>query len=213
MSDQLLLSIEAGVAGGSIALSRDGEVIDSWRGRGDISRAEDLLSNISTVLQANDSTLADVKTLAVSLGPGSYTGIRIGISTALGLRSALGAEVVGISVLEAMAVDHLLRPVICAVGMGRTGVCWQKFTGEANDPDPKPVILAEDEFGALTLGMGVTTVVDSFLFERLSRILPGNMNLVNAGTNLAGLIASAVSRGFGSTEVMPIFAEWGGSAI
>lgn len=63
--------------------------------------AEKLMPLIDEILGETDSNIQDVETILVSLGPGSFTGIRIGIATALGLEVSLGCQVFGISSLDA----------------------------------------------------------------------------------------------------------------
>lgn len=65
--------------------------------------AEKLLGMIDEVMQISGLALPDLHRIAVTIGPGSFTGIRVGLSAARGLGLALGIEVVGISTLMVMA--------------------------------------------------------------------------------------------------------------
>lgn len=67
--------------------------------------AEEIADGVARLWQ-NPSEISQVQRIVVGVGPGSYTGIRIGISYALGLSRALGAELCGVSTLEAMAVSQ-----------------------------------------------------------------------------------------------------------
>lgn len=84
----LTLAIETAVGGGSIALLENRQVIDFWIGNREISRAEDLLSEISILFAKNSLNKSDIRNIAYSEGPGSHTGIRIGTATAKGLKNA-----------------------------------------------------------------------------------------------------------------------------
>ncbi|MCC7343489.1 MAG: tRNA (adenosine(37)-N6)-threonylcarbamoyltransferase complex dimerization subunit type 1 TsaB [Deltaproteobacteria bacterium] len=75
------------------------------------SHSETLIASIQNALDALGWRLADLDLLAVSAGPGSFTGLRIGISTIKGLARALGKPVVGVSTLLA-----LVRPRLAAGG-------------------------------------------------------------------------------------------------
>ena len=80
-----LLAIESAIAGGSIALFKDDYIVCGASGGNFVSRAEDLLPRIIDLLGDAGITVGQLKRVAVSLGPGSYTGLRIGIATVMGL--------------------------------------------------------------------------------------------------------------------------------
>lgn len=123
-----ILAIEAAIRGGSIALLDDGHEIDSFCGMAEVSRAEDLLANISHMLERSGTDKKTLDLIAVSNGPGSYTGIRIGLATAIGLHNALKIPYFGISSLAAMAFAHKKHgSVVVAAPIGRDEICWQIF--------------------------------------------------------------------------------------
>lgn len=66
-------------------------------------------SAIDALLKKNSKTLQDVALVAIPLGPGSFTGIRIGLSTAQGLSMALGIPVVGLPSFEVLAHPHFQK--------------------------------------------------------------------------------------------------------
>ena len=96
-TQNITLAIESAIRGGSVSLIGDGVEIANWIGSADVSKAEDLLADIDLMLGANGLTIHDVGHVAVSAGPGSFTGIRIGIATALGLETGLGIPMSSIS--------------------------------------------------------------------------------------------------------------------
>ncbi|MBA2334353.1 MAG: tRNA (adenosine(37)-N6)-threonylcarbamoyltransferase complex dimerization subunit type 1 TsaB [Blastocatellia bacterium] len=125
---RIVLAIEAAIRGGSIALLEESREAASWHGTADKSRAEDLLSNIENLFEKANISKQNVSSIAVSNGPGSYTGIRIGIATALGLKNALEIECIGVSLLSSIAYAHSeLKKNIIAVPIGRAEICWQPF--------------------------------------------------------------------------------------
>lgn len=63
-----------------------------------------LLPSIEWLLERTQITMADVSTVGISIGPGSFTGLRIGLSVAKALAYASGAKMVGVGTLEALAV-------------------------------------------------------------------------------------------------------------
>jgi len=67
--------------------------------------AEHLMTVIETALSAAGTSYAWLDRIAVSVGPGSFTGVRVGVSTARGLALALGIPAIGVSTLEAIAAE------------------------------------------------------------------------------------------------------------
>jgi tRNA threonylcarbamoyl adenosine modification protein YeaZ len=122
------LSIETGIAGGSIALFKDNTLIDSSVGQCEISRSEDVLEGISNILSENNVKKTQIKLIVFSRGPGSFTGIRIGVALARGLSKSFDCDYLGLSVLEAMSdKEQEDKKVIAAVNFGKNQVCWQIF--------------------------------------------------------------------------------------
>lgn len=123
-----ILAIESAIRGGSIALSHHGEIVDTWLGDGGVSRAEDLLWNIDEMLKRNRLAKRELTQIVVSVGPGSFTGIRIGLATAMGLAAALNIDLAKYSILEAMAASSTDSDVLTtAVPVGRGVFCKQTF--------------------------------------------------------------------------------------
>jgi len=103
----------------------DGTLLEASDQRGAQERPghqEGLLARAGTLLERAGLTFGDVDRVAVGIGPGGYTGLRVGIASARGLAQALEAEVVGVSSLQALAhgvalggsrarADHVLTVV------------------------------------------------------------------------------------------------------
>ncbi|MBW1859514.1 MAG: tRNA (adenosine(37)-N6)-threonylcarbamoyltransferase complex dimerization subunit type 1 TsaB, partial [Deltaproteobacteria bacterium] len=86
------------------------------------THAKRLVSAIDATLGMTDHTIADCDGFAVTTGPGSFTGLRIGISTAKGLGVATKKPVAGVSTLDALAYQFPLFPhLICPVLDARKG--------------------------------------------------------------------------------------------
>ncbi len=118
-----ILSLETATRNCSVAIAKDGSTIFCKEiAELGYSHAEQLHLFIATVLQEANISFADLKAIAVSKGPGSYTGLRIGVSTAKGLCYALGIPLVSIDTLSVLAqqidVDNgLIIPMIDAKRM------------------------------------------------------------------------------------------------
>lgn len=110
----------------------------------DIGRghAERLMGFIDEALSVAGVEMDEVDRIAVTIGPGSFTGIRVGVATARGLGLALGRSVVGVSVLQALAKSALAaapgHPVLIVTDAKREEVYLQRF-----DAAGEPVADAE----------------------------------------------------------------------
>ena len=100
----LILCIETATRSCSVALARDGNLLHFKEEISEkYSHSEQLTSLVESLLKERVIAFSDLDAIAVSKGPGSYTGLRIGVSTAKGLCYALEKPLIGISTLEAMA--------------------------------------------------------------------------------------------------------------
>ena len=105
-----ILNIETSTKACSVALHKNGELIVS---REDVttnfSHSEKLLKFISKLFSDAKLSLSDLDAIAVSMGPGSYTGLRIGVSTSKGLCYGLDIPLISISTLKAMSFGMALE--------------------------------------------------------------------------------------------------------
>ncbi|MEO6149538.1 MAG: tRNA (adenosine(37)-N6)-threonylcarbamoyltransferase complex dimerization subunit type 1 TsaB [Mucilaginibacter sp.] len=99
----IILQIETATTACSVALTRDGKVMGLKQIDQRNIHAEVITLFIDELLKANNLVYTELDAIAVSSGPGSYTGLRIGISTAKGLCFALDKPLIAIETLTAMA--------------------------------------------------------------------------------------------------------------
>ncbi|MGH7783345.1 MAG: tRNA (adenosine(37)-N6)-threonylcarbamoyltransferase complex dimerization subunit type 1 TsaB [Candidatus Binatia bacterium] len=202
------LAIESAVGGGSISLQIGGSEIADWSGSDNVSRAEDLLPNMIDMLARSSVDRRSIGRIAVSVGPGSYTGIRIGIATALGLKAALGVPCVGVPVLKAMAMSSAgVGSLLAAVPMGRRSICFQTFNVSGDrqvKPASDPVVcnLISDHLATIE-NVNEIVVYDSIL-AGVREAMPGR-NIRSTGFNLARLIGTAVDGIEETGTIEPIF--------
>jgi tRNA threonylcarbamoyladenosine biosynthesis protein TsaB len=99
-----ILSIETATTNCSVSLSKNGETLQLKEDYGNgYSHAEKLHLYIDEILKESKVEKTELKAIAVSKGPGSYTGLRIGVSAAKGLCFALDIPLISISTLESLA--------------------------------------------------------------------------------------------------------------
>lgn len=99
----VVLSLDTTTRDGSVALVVDDRVVEERRGDAARTHAERLPAELLALLTAHGQTIADVDLFAVAAGPGSFTGLRIGIATVQGLAFVEKRPVVAVSALDAMA--------------------------------------------------------------------------------------------------------------
>lgn len=103
MHDQLILLLETATSTCSVALTENGNIIGVREANERNIHASHITLFIEELMAQTGKKYSDLNAIAVSMGPGSYTGLRIGVSTAKGLCYALDIPLIGINTLEAMA--------------------------------------------------------------------------------------------------------------
>jgi tRNA threonylcarbamoyladenosine biosynthesis protein TsaB len=98
----LILNLDTSTHICSVALALDGELLGLKESREDKSHASLLAVFIRDILKENATAVSDLNAVSVSKGPGSYTGLRIGVSTAKGLAYASGIPLISVDTLTSM---------------------------------------------------------------------------------------------------------------
>lgn len=194
--DTTILAIEAAIGGGSISLIAGGCEVANWLGDAQVAKAENLLPNIADLLRENGASLRDLDLIAVSAGPGSFTGIRIGIATALGLKTGLGCPMASESVLKAMAyVEKNAESVIAAVPAGRNMVCLQEIERSALhiSDESGPRAMADIEFVQYVESTTATSTATFLLHEALFEAVEPSPKVLNMGRDMAYFLGTACS--------------------
>lgn len=99
----LILNLETATTACSVSVSRDGKMLALKEQNGDYTHAENLTLFVEDVLKQARLRLNELDAIAVSKGPGSYTGLRIGVSTAKGLCYSLDKPLIALNTLKSMA--------------------------------------------------------------------------------------------------------------
>ena len=138
----LILAFESSARAASVALLRDGSLLSQYSQCSALTHSRTLLPMAEDMLRNAELTIGDVDLFAVAHGPGSFTGVRIGVSTVKGLAWAADKPCVGVSTLEAMAWHGLAAGgVICPVMDARRS---QVYNALFEIRDERPVRLCED---------------------------------------------------------------------
>ena len=98
-----ILGIETSTTTGGVAVVSEEGVIAQYSLNIEVKHSERLMATIDRVLSDSRLSLADVGGIAVSIGPGSFTGLRVGLATAKGLAFATGKPVAAVPTLRALA--------------------------------------------------------------------------------------------------------------
>ncbi len=142
MAGQLILSIETSTGCGSVSLTSgtltDGSILAEYTHRPDVTHSRRLLGNIEQIMDALDLDWSQLDGIAVSVGPGSFTGLRIGMAAAKGIAMATGLPLLGISSLDGLAAQCIgVEKQVCVVLDARKkqlyAACYKKM-GEAQAP-------------------------------------------------------------------------------
>ena len=128
-----ILAIESSCDETCAAVVENGKVLCSGYQDTGLTHSRTLMPIVEHILKNADLTMADMDAIAVAAGPGSFTGIRIGVSAAKGLAFAVAKPAIGVSTLAAMARNVAFADglVICAMDARRSQIYNAVF--EAKD--------------------------------------------------------------------------------
>lgn len=207
-----LLALDTTSRHGSVALLSDGELRGELRlvDAGGYSRT--LLPAIESLLRLGDLGPGDVDAYAAVVGPGSFTGVRVGISTVQGLALGSGRPVLGITSLEALAgrmrgAADVLIPMVDAY---REQVYVSVYDGELREMEAPAAVVPEDWIartpaGAAFLGDGAVKYRETIRRVRPDAVLP-DKSLFLAAT-IARLAMPRLARGEGgdASSLRPVY--------
>ncbi len=121
-----ILAIDSSAVTASVAVVDDGKLVAEFFLNTGLTHSRTLMSMLQSVLSCADIGLSDIDLFAVTNGPGSFTGIRIGVASIMGIAEALGKPCVGVSTLLSMPYNLKGEDAyICSVMDAR---CNQVYT-------------------------------------------------------------------------------------
>jgi tRNA threonylcarbamoyladenosine biosynthesis protein TsaB len=148
-NDGFSIAIDTCVGAGSLALIISGEVQAEAVGLGRSGRSTDVIFAISELIENHSLSPVGLEALYLTRGPGSFTGVRTGLSVAKGLQAVLPVRLQTCTVMEAMSVGCGKEGCYTAMFAGRGAVAFQKWA----DPD-------REELGSRETRHSVSTIVE-----------------------------------------------------
>ncbi len=187
-----ILNIETATRNCSVSLAKDGETIlcEEIAEEG-YSHAEKLHVFIEDILKETGVNVRDLKAIAVSKGPGSYTGLRIGVSTAKGLCYALGIPLISVDTLQVLAKQVIIENglIVPMIDARRMEVYSAVFDSNHNNmTEVQAEVLDEKSYPEITEAVYVVgdcqekckTVLTKSNFHFLSEIIFPSANEMSA---------------------------------
>ncbi len=149
MTAPIVLALDASRAACSAAILRDGAIVAAEGAAMARGQSETMMPMVARVLAKADMKAADAGIVAVPVGPGSFTGIRIALAAARGLALATGARIVGIDGFRvALEAAGARRPAVVAIDSGRGDWFARRFA-RADGDDTAPAQLGADDVARL----------------------------------------------------------------
>ena len=127
-----ILALESSAKAASCAVLADGiPLATAWQATG-LTHSRTLLPMVQDMLRSSELELSDMDAIAIAAGPGSFTGLRIGLASVKGLSWAVDKPCIGISTLEGMAhpLRHMDGIIVCAMDARRSQIYNAVFLAE-----------------------------------------------------------------------------------
>ena len=213
-----VLSVDTSGPVCGVALLADDRVLWESAAQNRLTHSVNLMPMIDMALKMSGMSLAELDRIAVVVGPGSFTGVRIGVSTVKGLAHGCGKPCVPVNALEAMAAGiGSFDGIVCPIQDARAGqVYGAAFSCADALPErllPDAPMKLEDYVGA------VRSIGDRFLFlgdgmpvhrARLTELLGGDAvfappQLSWLRPSAAAVLGAAAEKTLSYTELMPLY--------
>jgi tRNA threonylcarbamoyladenosine biosynthesis protein TsaB len=188
-----ILALDTSTFVGTVAVVRDGELLAEWSSSMRASHGETLLPHLARTLEHAGLTTAELDLIAVGLGPGSFTGVRIGVATAKGLALAQQQPIVGVTSLRVLA-------------RGMTGGELRAVAVDAHKGEVYCALYALEEDGTLRELMPAFHDLPERAAERL-RAAAGSSRLWLAGNGSARYGAALLAPLGPNTSRTPAFCD------
>ena len=189
-----ILALETSAKAVSAAVTEDGKILCAGYQDTGLTHSRTLMPIVEHILKNTGLTMADMDAVAVAAGPGSFTGIRIGVAAAKGLAFAADKPIAGVSTLAAMARNVAFSDglIICAMDARRNQIYNALFEANAGTltrlTDDRAISLADlleelkNEFRPMTVvGDGAKLCFEYLTDNGIScRMAPPHLVMQNA---------------------------------
>lgn len=216
----IILAIDSSAVSASAALTKDGALLGEFYIRTRLTHSQTLMPMISDLLSRTQVKIGDIDLFAVSAGPGSFTGIRIGIASIKGLAMPEDKPCVGVSTLEAIArnLAHL-NGTVCAAMDARCqqvyNAVFEADSGSMKRLTPDRAISMENLASELknckkpiyVVGDGAELCYNSPWFAQTEAVLPPESLLYQRASAVAEIAAEAYAQGraVSPAALMPVY--------
>jgi len=214
--DPLILAIETATRAGSVAVAEGGRSLSSQFGDAGVSHSSNLIKLIQHVMQQASVRLPDIDLIAAAVGPGSFTGLRIGLATVKALANCIGRKTIGVPTLAAIAyASGGTGDVVSLLPAGRGELFSQRFSSEkgsvrtidtAAHVSPRALLEKYGEIKPLTwAGEGAHQQIDLLTeWAREKRFFVtengSDWKIVEETNNLAEAVAALALKGYRAGE-------------
>ncbi|MEZ5691547.1 MAG: tRNA (adenosine(37)-N6)-threonylcarbamoyltransferase complex dimerization subunit type 1 TsaB [Rickettsiales bacterium] len=127
-----ILAVDSSTGACSVAVYSNGDILSYLEINTPSLQARELLPMIESALGESKIAYKDLSTIVCTVGPGSFTGVRIGLSAARAIGFAAGVKVIGFSSLEVLAYEAITKnngkPVMAVLNAGKGEVVYQNFS-------------------------------------------------------------------------------------
>ncbi|HXG63752.1 MAG TPA: tRNA (adenosine(37)-N6)-threonylcarbamoyltransferase complex dimerization subunit type 1 TsaB [Blastocatellia bacterium] len=170
----LILAVDTSAKITSLAIAQGAQILAEFTGDSDEKRSEKLWTEIGALLADAGYGINDVDLYAVCVGPGGFTGLRVGVAAVKGYAAAAGKPVVGVTSLEAAAFAAGPTPVVCAMVNAYKGeVFAQQFAFDAAGapvPLSEPIVAPAEQILERVAALDDVLFAGSGAIENLERI-------------------------------------------
>ncbi len=214
----LILAIEYSTSQGSVAISRNQQVIacETWQDTG--IRNNNLYKAFPAILNETSLSLNDIQTIAIGLGPGRFSNLRIALSTARGIAAPDDKPIFGITSVDALALQYSINgpdKTVTVIGDARRNTLWHtdfRYNSKQcrlSQTRPLSLVAQDNAKTALKDSSLVLTSDWDRLADLLQKQAPPHSiiekNVYPEAGNLAKLTEARLNSGIKSMPLSPVY--------
>lgn len=217
-NDGIILALDSASTACSACITKDGHILSSMFINNKLTHSQTLLPSVEKVLSAASLTVADLNAVAVTTGPGSFTGVKIAVSTAKGLCFAYNTHCIELSSQEVLAYNLISADgIICTVMDARRNhfynAVFRCHNGIISRLTEDRQISAEDLLKELKIfeeskpiyltGDGTNLISDYFKGNSFHAVIPPNSLMYIKSESMATAIHAGVGKKVSAENLIP----------